>query len=84
MPNRQTALKSSTKDRLGTPVKKPQPVRQRLNPKLSTSRHQHDDIGRRHSTANETQVSGDQIDGVSLESIVMTGLNSILNNAFVS
>lgn len=54
--------KSSIKDRLGAPVRKETPVRQRLSPIPSTSRHQH---------KNDTHASNDQTDGIANGSHVL-------------
>lgn len=78
--SRQTAKKSSIKDRLGTPVKKQQPVRQRMSPAPSTSQHV-DVVGGQNFDADETQASEDQINDTDVNhaSIDMNDLDSILN-----
>lgn len=75
--SRQSLPKSSIKDRLGTPVKKQIPVRQRLSPVPSTSRQ---DQEPQYFNAQGTPAS-DHIDGIAdhQDMIDMSDLESILN-----
>lgn len=75
----QNVRKSSVKDRLGTPVKKP--VRHRLSPVPSTSQQQHNE---QHSFNGDETQALDQIDGGgggadSQETFDMSDIDSILN-----